>query len=66
MNKRKLSPEEEAVYLEIIKDGEKLMQEMEDFIEILKRRNLKYMGITIGIIIGFFLWMFFIFGWVIR
>lgn len=65
MNKQKLSPEEEAVFEEIIKDGEKLMKEMEDFIEMLKRRNRISAIMFFVIIIIFAIWLIYILGWVI-
>lgn len=46
-------------------DSEQLIQEMVAYTEMLKRRNQKMMGLLIGIVIGFFLWMIYIFGWLV-
>lgn len=52
----------EISYTQMAMGSEK---EIAAYIRKLERRNQKYMGITIGIIIGFFLWMIYIFGWVV-
>ena len=55
----------EIFYTQLFNDSEKLIQEMAAYTEKLKRRNQKMMGLTIGMIIGFFLWMIYIFGWLV-
>lgn len=65
MNKTEEMGPEESIMREIIAQGDKLMDEMAAFTEMLKRRNQKFAIIFAAIVIGFVLGLIYVFGWLV-